>query len=177
MNFLETPIEKLKGIGAVRAKQLGKLGIFCIKDLIYYFPRGYERRGDVKLISESALDVPTASILTVGTAVRTAKIKNGLSISKFRAFDDSGAVEVVFFNSPFVKDVFTLGASFRFFGKFSYSKSGLQLLNPKYEPIIESKPLDDFVPVYPLTEGISSKIIDKLILSVIDEALFYIKDH
>lgn len=177
MSFLNTPIEKIKGVGAVRAKQLMKLGIFSVRDLIYFFPRGYERRGNVKLLSEVITQDPAATVLTVGTSVRNARVKNGFTISKFRAFDDSGAVEVVFFNSPFVKDVFTIGATFRFYGKLSYNKGQLQLISPKYEPMLDSVPLNDFVPVYPLTEGISSKIIDKLILSVIDEALFFIKDH
>ena len=176
MGYLDTPITALKGVGSTRAAQLHRLGIDTVRDLLFFFPRAYERRGDTKLISESSLDAPVSMILTVGTSVRTARIRNGLTISKFRAFDESGAVEIVFFNSPFVKDVFHIGSVFRFYGKLSFSKKQLQLQSPKYEPYIESAPPADIVPVYPMTEGLSSKIIDKLMLSVIDQAAGSIDD-
>ncbi len=176
MNYLESSVKNIKGVGESRAKQLAKLGILTLEDLIYFFPRAYEKRGDVHLLRNSPLDSPCSTILTVGTAVKSSRIRNNLTISKFRAFDESGTVEIVFFNSPFVKDVFSVGASFRFYGKLTYSKKQLQMISPKYEPFVESNPLPDFVPVYPLTEGLSSKIIDKLILSVIDESVSKLSD-
>ena len=171
MGFLERDILTLKGVGKSRAEQLNKLGIYTIRDLVYYFPRAYEMRGDIRLISASPLNENVSLLLTVGTSVRSTRIPGKLTISKFKAFDDSGAVEVVFFNSKYVQDVFTVGSVFRFYGKLSFSKKTLQLNSPKYEPYFESKPLPDLIPVYPLTNGLSSKIIDKLILSVIDEAV------
>lgn len=176
MDFLDMPVEKLKGVGAARSKQLSKLNIHTVRDMIYFFPRAYEKRGDVRLISNASFDTPVSLVLTVGTAVRSTRIKNNMTISKFRAFDDSGAIEIVFFNSPYVKDVFTVGAEFRFYGKLVCSKRQIQMISPKYEPYFKSKPLPDFVPVYPLTEGLSSKVIDKLMASVIDEALVKIQD-
>ena len=176
MDFLDMSVDKLKGVGATRSKQLAKLNIHTVRDMVYFFPRSYENRGDIRLVSEASFDSPSSMILTVGTSVRSTRIKNNMTISKFRAFDDSGAIEIVFFNSPYVKDVFTVGASFRFYGKLSYSKNQIQMIAPKYEPYLESKPLPDFIPVYPLTEGISSKVIDKLMASIIDEALTKIKD-
>ena len=176
MEFLDMPVDKLKGVGAARSKQLQKLNIHTVNDLVHFFPRAYEKRGNIKLISEATADTPTALLLTVGTAVRSTRIKNNMTISKFRAFDDSGALEIVFFNSPYVKDVFTLGAVFRFYGKLSYSKNQIQLISPKYDPYFENRPLPDLVPIYPLTEGLSSKVIDKLMSSVIDEAVAKITD-
>ena len=176
MNYLDRSVTSLKGVGTARALQLAKLGINTVRDLIYFFPRAYEKRGNIYALSDVPTDVPCSAILTVATAVRSTRIKNRLTISKFKAFDDSGAVEIVFFNSPFVKDIFTVGTTFRFFGKFSFSKKQLQLVSPKYEPYLETVPLPDFVPVYHLTEGLSSKMLDKLVLSVIDEAVANIKD-
>ena len=177
MDFFDMPIDTLKGVGSTRSKQLARLNIRTVRDLVYFFPRAYEKRGDVRLLSNASFDMPCSMLLTVGTAVRSTRIKNNMTISKFRAFDESGTVEIVFFNSPFVKDVFTVGATFRFYGKLSYSKRQIQLITPKYEPYFESVPLPDFVPIYPLTEGLSSKFIDKLMNTVIDEAVLKIKDQ
>ena len=176
MEYLDLPVKNLKGVGEARSRQLAKLGINTVGDLVYFFPRAYEARGNVKPLAQSPIDTLCSTILTVGTSVKNTLIRKNLTISKFRAFDESGAVEIVFFNSPYVKDVFTVGASFRFYGKLTYSKKSLQMTSPKYEPFIESRPLPDFVPVYPQTEGLSSKVIDKLILSVIDEAISKISD-
>lgn len=166
-----TPVSELNGVGKVRASQLQKLGINTVGDLIYFFPRAYEKRGDVRPLSEFDLEKQCAYILTVATEVKTANIRRGLSLSKFRAFDESGSIEITFFNSPYVKDVFHIGSTFRFWGKVTVQKSKLQMANPKYEPYVEFMPLADFVPIYPLTEGLSSKQIDKLIKSAINDIL------
>ncbi len=166
-----TPVSELNGVGKVRASQLQKLGISTVGDLIYFFPRAYEKRGDIRPLSEFDTERPSAYLLTVSSEVKTANIRRGLTLSKFRAFDESGSVDITFFNSPYVKDVFHIGSTFRFWGKVSLQKNRLQLANPKYEPYVEGLPLADFVPIYPLTEGISSKQIDKLIKSAINDIL------
>ncbi len=166
-----TPITQLNGVGKVRAAQLARLGIETVGDLIYYFPRAYEKRGDIRLLSELDPERPCAFLLTVSTEVKSANIKRGLTLSKFRAFDDSGSVEITFFNSPYIKDVFHIGSTFRFWGKATVTKNRIQLTNPKYEPYVEGLPMADFVPIYPLTDGISSKQIDKLIKSAINDIL------
>lgn len=166
-----TPVSCLNGVGKVRAEQLKKLGINTVGDLIYFFPRAYEKRGDVRPLSKFDTDRPHSYLLTVSGEVKNANVRRGLTISKFRAFDESGSVEITFFNSPYVKDVFHVGSTFRFYGKISLQKNKLQLTNPKYEPYIESLALPDYVPIYPLTEGLSSKQIDKLIKSAINDIL------
>ena len=168
---LNTSILELPGVGKTRAMQLNKLGISNIGDLIYYFPRAYEKRGDVRPLAEFDETIPCAYILTVATEVKQNRIKNGLTVSKFRAFDETGSCEITFFNSPYVKDVFHIGSTFRFWGKVTFQKNRLQLVNPKYESYIEGMPLADYVPVYPLSDGLSSKMIDKLIKTALNDVL------
>lgn len=168
---METPTIKLSGIGEQRAKALSKLGINTVGDLIYFFPRSYENRGNITPLSKCTPDVPSSFILTVATKVSQVTIKRGLTISKFRAFDETGSIEIIFFNSPFVKDVFQVGSEFRFYGKPSFNKNKCQLTNPKYEPYIEGVCLPEFVPIYPSGAGISSKQLDKLISSVTNDVL------
>ena len=172
-----TPVDKLNGVGKVRAAQLTKLGIYTVGDLIYYFPRAYEKRGDIRRLSSYDSERPASYLLTVTSEVRNANIRRGLTLSKFRAFDESGSVEITFFNSPYVKDVFHIGSTFRFWGKVTLQKNKLQMANPKYEPYIEQFSLPDYVPIYPLTDGISSKQIDKLIKSAINDILPEIIDE
>ena len=120
---LSTPVVELSGIGKARAEKLLKLGIRTFRDLIYYFPRAYENRGDVRTLGMHDTEMPHSYVLTVASEVHSVLIKKGMTLSKFRAFDESGSCEVVFFNSPFVKDIFHIGATFRFYGKTSFSKT------------------------------------------------------
>ena len=167
----DTPVPTLNGVGKVRAQRLERLGIFTVGDLIYFFPRAYEKRGDVRPLSKYETERPCSYLLTVATKVSQATIKRGLTISKFRAFDESGSVEITYFNSPFVKEIFQVGSTFRFWGKAELRKNKLQLANPKYEPYVEGLPLPDFTPIYPLTDGLTSKQLDKLIHSAINDIL------
>ncbi|MBQ8415235.1 MAG: ATP-dependent DNA helicase RecG [Clostridia bacterium] len=171
-----TSVSELNGVGKVRAAQLEKLGIRTVGDLIYFFPRAYEKRGDIRPLSAFDSERQCAYVLTIATEPKTANIRRGLSLTKFRAFDESGSVEITFFNSPYVKDVFHIGSTFRFWGKVTSQKNRLQMANPKYEAYLELMPLADFVPVYPLTEGLSSKQIDKLIKNAINDILPQIID-
>lgn len=175
-NSLSTPVTAISGVGKVTADKLEKLGVTTLKDLVYLFPRSYEHRGNISPLSQVTDAAPVALILTVATEVRTAKLRRGMSISKFRAFDGSGSVEVLFFNSQYTKDVFHIGSVFRFYGKLTFSGKRLQLVNPKYEPYVIGVPLPEFTPIYPLTAGITSKQIDKLMRIAINDVLPRIKD-
>ncbi|MBR2465764.1 MAG: ATP-dependent DNA helicase RecG [Clostridia bacterium] len=173
---LESSVSLLFGVGKTKADALSRLGINTVGDLIYFFPRAYEKRGDVRLVGEAEYGIPHAFILTVASEVRSVKIKKGMTLSTFRAFDDSGSIEVTFFNSPFVKDIFHTGSAFRFYGKLDYAKNHVRLTSPKYEPYIKDKPLVDFIPIYPLREGLSSKFIGGLIKNALNSVLNTVKD-
>lgn len=159
----------LPGVGKVTESKLAKLGLHTLKDLVYHFPRAYEKRGNIRLLSDRIKDTPASYLLTVGTEVTSAKVKGNITLSKFRAFDDSGTAEIVFFNSPYVKDIFHIGSTFRFYSVLQESKGKIQLVNPKFESYIEGIPLPDFTPIYPLTSGISSKTLEKLIKLSLNE--------
>ena len=172
-----TRVEELSGIGKTRAEKLNKIGIRTLRDLIYYFPRAYENRGDVRTLGMHDTETPHSYILTVANEVNSVMVKKGMTISKFRAFDESGSCEVLFFNSPFVKDVFHTGSTFRFYGKASFSKARrLVLTSPKYEPVIDGVDLDEFTPIYSLTDGISSKMLEKYIKIAVDELIPKMQD-
>ena len=152
---MHRPIVELAGVGKTTEKRLAKLGISTFGDLVYLFPRAYENRGNIRPLSKFDGECKCAFLLTVGSAVKTSRLRGNMTISKFRAFDESGSCEVVFFNSPYIKDVFSVGSEFRFWGKGILNGKKLQLQNPSYEPYIEGSDLPDLIPIYPLTEGIS----------------------
>ena len=173
---MDKPIIELSGVGKTTEQRLAKLGISTFGDLVYLFPRAYENRGNIRPLSKFDSEIKCAFLLTIGSSVKNTKLRQGMTVSKFNAFDESGSCEVIFFNSPYVKDVFTVGSEFRFWGKAVMNGKKLQLQNPSYEPYIEGKELPELVPIYPLTEGISSKNIDKLVRLAMNEVISEISD-
>ena len=150
-------IATLRGVGPAKAAAYAKLGIHTTTDLLYHFPRSYENRGDVHLLSEAPADCRTAVILTVGSEPRSARIRGRMSLLKFKAFDESGVCEITYFNQDYLKNRFLLGSTFRFYGKVQKTARRYTMTSPESEPVEESTPLPDLLPVYRLSEGLSPK--------------------
>ncbi len=163
----QSPVSMLAGIGKSRAEAFARMGIFTVRDLLYLLPRSYENRGDIRLLGDLPTEGPAAFRLTVATAPKSVSIKRGKTLTKFYAFDESGRIEIVFFNQAYCDKIFAVGDEYRFFGRLTPQKRSFQLINPAYEPIREGEALPDLVSVYPLTEGLSRNIILKAIGSAL----------
>ena len=158
---LDMPITKLYGVGKVRAAAYARLGIESTADLLSHYPRGYENRGDVRLLSEACEGEKAAVVLTVATEPKLARLKNRMTLVKFKAYDDSGFCDITYFNQDYLKTAFPVGSEFRFYGKVQRSKSGYAMSSPAYEPFGDGSALPPLYPVYPLTEGLSQKQLAK----------------
>lgn len=156
----DTPIEKFYGIGQKRAEAFHKLGLFTARDLLFHFPRAYEPRGNVKTTVDAIDGEVCSLILTVSAEPKTAMIRRGMVLTKLVAFDEEGRCQITFFNQPYVRDVMHRGATFRFFGKVERRGfDTVSMSSPVYEPVSDAVPLRPLVPVYPLTDGISQKLM------------------
>ena len=173
---LDSPITALRGIGKERSRAFAKLGISCVSDLLYHFPRAYEHRGNVKLLANAENGEVCSFILTVATEPVLRTVRRGMTLVKFRAFDDSGTAHITFFNQPFVRDVFKMGKVFRFYGKLVREGRTNYLSAPAYEPYKEGEPLPDLVPIYPMTEGLSRKIVELSVSKALDYTISQIED-
>ena len=161
LNHLDTEITKLYGVGKARAATYARLGVHTVGDLLSHYPRGYEDRGNIRLLSDTPQDVKSSVVLTVATEPRVARLKNRMTLVKFKAYDDSGFCEVIFFNQEYLKSAFPVGSSFRLYGVVQRAKNGYVMSSPAFEPYSEDAELMPLVPVYPLTEGLTQKQIAK----------------
>ena len=165
---LDTPISYLYGIGPKKAEAFARLGIFTLRDLCYHFPRTYENRGNIKSIADACDGEMCALLLTISSDARSAMIRRGMVITKVRAFDETGTCNITFFNSPFLKDIMRTGATFRFYGRVTKKGNAAEMTSPSYEACRESDKLRPFVPIYPLTAGISQKQMISSVTSAMD---------
>lgn len=161
----DSPVSVLRNIGESRCRAFKKVGVETLGQLIRYYPRAYQNRGNTHTLTEIRELVekgscgPFSAILTVGSAPKAHLIRRGLTLLKLRVFDEEASCEVTFFNQSFLKDTFALGSTFRFWGRFALSHGSLALASPLYEPCADSANLAPIIPVYPLTSGLTQKLV------------------
>ncbi|MFA5527143.1 MAG: ATP-dependent DNA helicase RecG [Peptostreptococcales bacterium] len=159
-NKMKNPITILKGFGEKKAIRLKKLNIESIEDVLYSFPREYEDRRNVKNIShiqKGEKVLIRGRIISIGDFYPRRNRKN---IFKLNIKDETGQLEVVFFNSAYFKKLFKENESYCFYGKIEESTKGFQMIHP--EIFLANEKIDPIVSIYPLTEGISLKERRKL---------------
>ena len=165
----ESPVSAMRGVGAARQAALASLGIQRVRDLLYHIPRGYQCRGNVKTIAEAAEmarrgdSMPVSLLLTVSAEPNYRMIRRGMSILRFRAFDETGTCEITYFNQNFLRNVFHTGGEFRFFGRVSAEGRTIKMASPIWEACAPGVVLPGIVPVYSLASGLSQKILSQLI--------------
>ena len=162
---LATPIEKLAHVGPKSLSRLKKLGIKTVKDLLWHFPARYDdfsailpiaqvEAGTIVNIKGRIVDISTASLWRRRRTVTNATVE-----------DESGIIHVAWFNQPYIEKSLPEGTMVSLAGKAAMEKRGLYLSNPAYEKIYsrELTHTGRLVPVYPETEGITSKYLRFLI--------------
>ena len=159
MSNLDMSVGKLRGIGKVKLEAFNRLGIFTLSDLLNHFPTRYENRGFITSLAEGKIGVSQSYILTVSTAPKGARLRGGMTMVKFRAFDESGSVEIIYFNQPYIKDKFAVGETYRFYGKLIEKKGKYSISSPVAEHYDESDALPELYAVYRLSPPLNKNII------------------
>src|ERR1700692_3867174 len=175
---LAMPVNYLKGGGPQRAESLRKLGIVTARDLLFHIPHRYE---DASTIS------PIASLETgmdgtiIGKVISKGIIptRRGLRIFQAVLKDDSGMIEASWPGQPFLDrsiekgDIMLLTGPVRFF-------HGRQLQPREYVQLGKD---DDDVKAgkvlagYPATEGLSFKVIRRIIDQHLDTLLPLLNEY
>lgn len=161
---LNTDVRYIKGIGEKKAQLLNKLGVFSLYDLISFFPRRYEDRTRLCPIS-MAIDGETTCILaTVADTPRLVRIRRGMELVKFRAVDDSGSVDITYFNQNYVKEHIALGETYVFYGKIEVHGTRRSMANPVYEKEGTANGVTGrIIPVYRTCAGLTQRFMQQSI--------------
>lgn len=164
---LDTPIKFIKGIGEARAEAFNKLGVENVSDLLTFYPRSYEERGKTVSISD-ALDGELCSVVvTVRETTAPKQIRPKLNVFRSVVADESGSMELVFFNAPFVAKSLVPGRSFRVFGRIKSGLYGKEMVSPKLEPLTKNASLPYYVPIYRVSPPLTQKAIQNAVSEVL----------
>ena len=163
MADLQTDVRYIKGIGEARAKALSKLGIGTLQDLIGYFPRRYEDRTMTRSIRELEIGETVCVRAMIAQDPTANRIFGGRTVVKARAVDDSGALDLTFFNQEYRKNSLHRGETYVFCGKVEGNLLTRRMINPIVEREGEQVLTGHIVPIYPLTAGVSQNLLYKAV--------------
>jgi len=157
-------IENLPGVSFRVVKNLKKLGLLKIKDLLYHFPSRYDDFSkvvpikDLELSDQATIQGKVLEIQNIRSPYRRFFITEALIA------DQTGSIKAVWFNQPFLVRNLMPDQLVSLSGKVTLGRDGFYLSNPNYEKIhdflIHTSRL---VPVYPETQGLTSRWLRYLI--------------
>lgn len=177
MEILNKDIQFIKGVGPKKALKLNKLNIFTVKDLLYYFPRHYEDRSNVKKICKLEHDEKVC-VKGIVSDIRDYDAKNKMKITKIVIRDETGFLSLVFFNQGYISKVFKKNDSVIAYGKVKREGNIFEMNSPEIE-FFTNAPSSTckLMPVYPLTYGVINKDIINTIKTIYTNEKITIKEY
>ncbi|MBX2826632.1 MAG: ATP-dependent DNA helicase RecG [Flavobacteriaceae bacterium] len=173
--FLQTPIDYLKGVGPNRADLLKKeLGIHTYQDLINLFPNRYLDRTRYYKIGNLQRNSSEIQIVGKITHIKTVEQKrNNRLVATF--VDDTGKMELVWFRGhKWIRENLKLNVPYVIFGKTNWFNGTHSMPHPEMELLSQhEKSLRSAMqPIYPSTEKLSSSGITNRVINTLMQTLF-----
>ncbi|MBR2215853.1 MAG: ATP-dependent DNA helicase RecG [Selenomonadaceae bacterium] len=171
---LTADVRYLKGVGEKKAAQLKKLGIDTVNDVLTHYPRGYEDQSTVTPINSIVVG-EKATVMGRVTQLTEKTARRGMSILTAFLEDDSGYLQVTWFNQSYLKKKIKVGQRLFVAGKVGYAYGGQGQLALSQLTACHFLEKDDevpvgIVPVYPTTEAIKQSFWRKLLGQILAEA-------
>ncbi len=136
--MLKTPLKDILRTTSKHLSKLKGLGIKTAEDLLLYFPRTYNDRSDLTKITELRTDQVNTVRGTL-TSFFSQRTKYGKYISRGVLTDDTGSIEVIWFNQPHLKRILFKGMGVILTGKLKFSFGKMSMQSPAYELVREEQ--------------------------------------
>lgn len=177
---LITPVEALQGVNPDRAAGLRRLGLLAVGNLVHHLPMRHEFEE-----AEAGIDRAESGKLIAarGEVTDTRVVSHGRR-PRFEAalLDETGRLEIIWFNQTFLRDKIRPGMRLRVQGKATIRNRQVQIVNPRWQVIAEGREGPALRearlrPIYPASEEAPSWFIEQTIARILDRALPLIEDH
>ena len=171
---LAAPVASVWGVGEERARLLARLNIFSVEDLLLHKPRRYEDRRKFLPIRDLKLK-EAATVRGKIVAAGVKRFRKGARAMFECVFDDGTArLHCRWWQAqPWMEDWFTVGREFLVFGKLEDAKKPRTFTHPETELVEPGE--DEFVhvnrivPVHPLTEGLTARVLRTLVWRALEK--------
>lgn len=169
---LTDSVSAIKGVGEKTEKDMNKLGIHTIWDLIYHYPRTYdtfEPPIPVNEVQEGMKVSIEASLISTATAK---KVRN-LNIIVCHVKDSTGTICLNWYNMPYLRNRLHIGYHYIFRGKVAFKNGILVMEQPNiYTREEYGVKMNIMQPVYDLTFGLTNNAIQKAVKNVFENMEF-----
>ncbi|MBK7893845.1 MAG: ATP-dependent DNA helicase RecG [Anaerolineaceae bacterium] len=161
-------VTAVNGIGPKMAEHLAKIGAATIEDLLYTFPRRFDDYTLMKPIHKLAYG-ETVTVIGTVWETRARHSRNNQVIVQSVISDGTGKVQVTWFNQKWLVDKLKAGMQIVISGKVEQYLGRPVFNSPEWEPL-ELEPLRTrrIVPIYPLTQGLSSNRMRDIMRSTVN---------
>lgn len=160
-------IENLPNTSSITIRKLKSLGINTYFDLLNYFPYRYENYSVISKIDK----LQPEETITVGGKIIEAKnqyTRSGLKIQKVIITDETGKIEVNWFNQPYLIRLFKIGETISVAGLVKQFGSKLIIEPKEYEIGEKQIHTGRLIPIYSEKKGLSSRTIREKIFYVLN---------
>ena len=166
-----------KYITTKQLSNLKSLGINTIYDLIYYFPRAYDDRTNIKKIGELKFNEYVVLKATVMSVVNLT-VRSGKKIVKAMVTDGTGIMEILWFGMPYIKKSLKIGEEYLFIGQTKKS-AVFQLINPEYKLFSGQQKVseNEILPIYSSNKNITQNSLRKLVEKFLVNFLNYFEEN
>jgi ATP-dependent DNA helicase RecG len=166
-------LKKLKGIGEKTEKLFTKLGIDSVERLLNFYPRGYDTYKEPVAIGNIHLDSKVAIVGGICQIPTTKKVRNLTIINTF-AKDESGEIQLTWFNMSFLRNSLKRGATYVFRGKVIKKNGQLVMEQAEiYTAAAYQQVLHHMQPLYALTAGLSNNTVKKAMAEAFKEEFLF----
>ncbi|MCC7197585.1 ATP-dependent DNA helicase RecG [Candidatus Peregrinibacteria bacterium] len=173
---LSQPISTALRTTKVHLSRLQELGIHTVRDLLLFFPRAYDDKSQYTCIAELRTD-EVNNVRGIISNIFHKRTKNGKYLTKALFSDETGSIEVVWFNQPYLKRVLISGKEIVLSGKAKFGFGKLSLQSPSFEETKKEQTHSGrIVPVYHQTEGITSKWLREKLQPLLEEWVSRLED-
>ena len=174
---LRIHLERLPGVGSVRAAKLRKLGLLTVRDALMHFPRDY-RDFSGKHCLDELVEGEHASLggTVLSTFLRT--ISHGRTMLAVEVETEQGPMRCVWFNMPFLASRFTEGRRFVAAGQPRRNGTKWEFSHPEVRWLDEaedSSPVE-WLAVYPLTEGVLQSHVRLAVQAALSKAADHLEE-
>lgn len=164
---LNDDITVIKGIGPKTAAPFRRAGVFCVYDLLTYYPSSYKSYPEVS----TTLTADQGASVALAAPVKNIyeRFVNGKTLTTATLSVMGLNVNLVWFNQRYLKKSLKPGIRYVFYGKVSYKGKNPELVQPQiftindYQKIVGSK-----LPFYPKVFGLTDKMIEKAVINVLE---------
>ena len=167
MNLDKILIENLPLTSSVTIGKLKSLEINTYFDLLNYFPYRYENYSVISTINKLQ---PEETVTVEGKIIEAKNqyTRTSLKIQKVIIADETGKIEVNWFNQPYLIKLFKIGESVSIAGLVKQFGSKLMIEPKEYETVEKRIHTGRLVPIYSEKRGLSSRTIREKMFYVLN---------